>query len=95
MPFVIRAVAYAGVPEPCAFEGQYLERYDPDEPDPAEPMATFTDDPSRAKKFADHGAALEEWRRVRTVDPVRPDGKPNRPLTALTVTIEPVEGGRG
>ena len=50
---------------------------------------TFTSDPRRAMRFADSAALLMFWRTQSTVLPLRPDGKPNRPLTALTVeTVE-------
>jgi hypothetical protein len=35
--------------------------------------------------------ALEQWRQVSRIEPRRPwDGKPNRPLTAITVELVPV-----
>jgi hypothetical protein len=43
----------------------------------------------RAKEFPDFKAALEYWQTISTEVPVRPDGKPNRPLTAYTVEIVP------
>lgn len=46
-----------------------------------------TDDIAKALKFADVGEALECWRAVSTTHPLRPDGKPNRPLTAFTVEV--------
>ena len=45
---------------------------------------------SQAMRFADKATALEAWRGVNQVDPVRPDGKPNRPLSAYTVELEDV-----
>lgn len=85
MPKIIKCCGYA-TPQPCPFEGQFLEWYDPDLPGEGA-LAGFTRDASKAKTFPDGAAALEEWRRVRSVDPVRPDGKPNRPLTAFTVEL--------
>lgn len=41
-----------------------------------------------ARVFADAGAALAYWKRQSTVRPLRPDGKPNRPLSAFTVEIQ-------
>jgi len=40
-----------------------------------------------AMRFDDVGEAMEFWRRQSTVMPFRPDGKPNRPLTAFTIEI--------
>lgn len=64
--------------------GQYLAEYDNQTGESA-----WTDDLAKAMRFEDGPAALECWRQVHARDPVRPwDGKPNRPLTAFTVTIE-------
>jgi hypothetical protein len=41
--------------------------------------------------FEDHAAAMEVWTRQSRVRPLRPDGKPNRPLTAYTISIEPLD----
>lgn len=89
-PVVIRAIEYANYAMPCHFAGQYLAWYEPNG-SAGSPLAGFTDDITHAKVFPDAGAAIAEWNRVRTVDPVRPDGRPNKPLTAITITIEPKE----
>lgn len=47
----------------------------------------FTAARAQAKRFADKAEAMEAWRGVNQVEPTRPDGKPNRPLTAYTVEI--------
>jgi hypothetical protein len=49
---------------------------------------TTTADPTQARSFNSMEAALEFWRQRSTSCPTRPDGKPNRPLTAFTVSIE-------
>jgi hypothetical protein len=73
--------------------GRYLLSYDPDAYDGRGEVIT-TSDPERAQRFADHVAAWEEWKRPSTVHPIRlTDGKPNRPMTAWTVTIEPYVSG--
>lgn len=79
---VIKAVGYANG-EPCPFAGQYLVSYDPDAP-----AADFAWDKDKAKRFPDLEAALAEWNQVCGTDPVREDGKPNKPLTAITVVID-------
>lgn len=82
--FVMIVHSYAnGQPFDCA--GQYLQWYDPDIPDAADIMFGFTPELDKAKRFASAVELFEEWRRVRKPDPVRWDGKPNRPLTAFTV----------
>lgn len=51
-----------------------------------------TADPLVAKRFDNGGVALEEWGKRSVIDPNRPnDGRPNRPLTALTVEIVQVK----
>lgn len=44
-----------------------------------------------ARKFATSGEALTYYQRTSRTRPVRPDGRPNRPLTAYTIEILPVE----
>ena len=39
-------------------------------------------------KFADMSEAFECWKRQSTVCPLRADGKPNRPLTAFSITFD-------
>ena len=45
----------------------------------------FTSNEAKALRFASLFDVLETWRRVSNVRPIRPDGLPNRPLTALTI----------
>jgi hypothetical protein len=78
--------------------GRYLKSYDADYvPDGPTAMAswvtgkaTFTDDPRDGLRFDNMAAAFECWKRQSTVQPLRPDGRPNRPLTAYTITFETV-----
>jgi len=44
-------------------------------------------DPAQALRFRDVLEAMEYWRRQSTVRPLRPDGLPNRPLTAYTIEV--------
>ena len=53
--------------------------------------AAFTSDVAQAMTFPSLQEALEYWRRPSTVTPLRPDGRPNRPLTAYTVELQPIE----
>jgi hypothetical protein len=82
---VIVAIEYADG-RPCPFGGQYLVAFDFDAA-AGRGRGEFTKDPERARKFADAGEALSFWRTPSTVDPVRDDGKPNRPFTSITVEI--------
>jgi len=44
-------------------------------------------DPAKARRFTDVVEAMEYWRRQSAVRPLRPDGLPNRPLTAYTIEV--------
>lgn len=74
-------------------DGQWIEWFDPDasatDP-PSYPTGdgAATMDPAKALRFDTAADALAFWKQTSRVVPMRPDGKPNRPLTALTVTVE-------
>jgi len=51
----------------------------------------LTHDPKRAFRFIDRTAAMTFWQRQSVSKPFRPDGKPNRPLTAYHADIHPLE----
>jgi hypothetical protein len=87
--YVIKVEGFADG-RPCDVAQQYLVWYDPDVPHDGDLMGDFSADITQAKRFPDAMTALEEWKRVRTVDPVRWDGKSNRPLTAFTIVVESV-----
>lgn len=81
------ALATAAVSSPGLVVGNYLEWSDPN--------AKFgrgddrwTPDLAKAKRFPNFRAAMECWKAQSTLVPTRPDGKPNRPMTAYSVTIE-------
>ena len=50
---------------------------------------TFTADRARAKSFPSPTDAAAYWRTQSTVRPQRPDGRPNRPLTAFSMMTQP------
>ena len=90
MSYGIRFMAMAGavsVPAMDPPEGAWLEAYDP-EAFGGRGAAHWNMDPKRAMQFEDHAKAFALWRTVPRSKPRRPDGKPNRPLTAFTVSIE-------
>ena len=76
---------------PTAFDGQYVMEYDPSRPgvDPEgrEMVAHIvtTPDPEKARIFETLEEALALWKQSHGI---REDGRPNRPLTAFTVTFE-------
>jgi len=82
-PYVMRVVDFARAGMPCPFKGQYLKRFMPAEPVKGE----FTNKPDEAMHFKSSGEAWQLWM---TAIGTRPDGKPDRPLTALTVEILPL-----
>jgi hypothetical protein len=68
----------------------YLRSYDPDGNSGwGEIDWTYIRD--EALVFDNFEEAIELYRRPSTVLPVRPDGKPNRPLTAFHVEFQPKE----
>jgi hypothetical protein len=74
--------------------GQWLTFYDPDGGDQTLAYPTgdskWSEQPARALRFDSIGDAVTYWRQQSTRTPFRPDGKPNRPLSALTISIEPL-----
>lgn len=75
---------------PCPIAGQYLASFDFDAFDGIG-HGIFTAYREKAKRFASAGDLLAFWKTQSTVRPYRDDGKPNRPLTATTVSTEVYE----
>jgi hypothetical protein len=84
---VIRAVAFANGMY-CPHAGQWLKSYNPDAFG-GQGYADFTRNISEAKRFASFEDAMRFWKQASNLRPLRPDGQPNRPLTALTIVVEP------
>jgi hypothetical protein len=84
--FVIRAVGFTNG-RPCPHEDQFLKNFNHDAYG-GQGYGEFTARPSEAKQFDSYLDAIEFWNKCSMVKPLRPDGKPNRPLTALTMIIE-------
>lgn len=79
--------------------GEYLADYDHDyRPDDRAEYpcgaAHWTSDPAEALTFDSPADAFEVWNGQSSRVPFRPDGEPNRPLTAYTIEVRPLEGGR-
>ena len=64
-----------------------LKSYDPDG-NGGHGDIEVTLDEAEAKRYETAREALEDLRRVSTVMPLRPDGCPNRPLSAYTIEVE-------
>lgn len=71
-------------------DGKHVQRCEFDEPFGTLAMDS-TSNPAEAMHFDTPGAAMDYWRTASTRYPLRPDGKPNRPLTGLTVSVEYTE----
>jgi len=92
MAVVIRIIYLGGsdtyFPDPQA-EGYYIKSHDPDAFNGLGHLVT-TMDRDKAKTFSSLEAAVRFYKQQSTVRPLRPDGKPNRPLTAYTISLERV-----
>ena len=86
MTSVIRIVALANGGY-CPYGGQWLKSYDP-EAFGGQGDATFTDRIADAIHFLSVAEAMQLWATQSRTCPLRPDGRPNKPLTAFTVEIE-------
>lgn len=91
-PVGIKLIAYGSeVIEP----NEWVVSFDPDvsatDP-PTFPTGSCESDPDPAKalRFPAFIDAAEFWKTQSTAVPFRPDGEPNRPLTAFMVAIEPL-----
>lgn len=95
MPILMKLVGLAGGGT-TPFDGQYLREYDPGRdgvgPNGEALLAHIvtTSDPAKGMAFADAAHVHEVYTLVDERRPVRPDGKPNRPLTAFTIDVGPV-----
>jgi hypothetical protein len=72
------------------YDGTYLSHFDFDDCEPHECNLMTAKTPEDATRFDDVPTATEIWKTIDPRQPVRLDGKPNRPLTAFSVSIEPV-----
>lgn len=69
--------------------GEWLTFYDPDAGDlERSGLIDCSPDAARALRFLNYLAAADYWQQQSTRLPLRPDGRPNRPLTAFTVEIK-------
>lgn len=92
--FVIQILSLAnGTRSP--FDGGFVKTFDPDAFNGRGDLDVVMK-AKDARKFDTQVEALRFWQQQSTVKPTRADGKPNRPLTAFNVTIEPYpEGSEG
>lgn len=70
----------------------WLSAYDPDSND-GQGDVQVTRDAGLAKRFGSVMEAWDYWRQQSKIRPVRHDQQPNRPLTAFTIELRPIEDG--
>jgi hypothetical protein len=83
---VIKMVGFADGRR-SSIDGMFLKSFD-HEANEGLGDGLFTPDKSEAMTFEDVGEALAFWNKIPANRPVRPDGKPNKPLTASTIAVE-------
>lgn len=71
---------------PSGVDGQYVKSYTADGNEGRGDLV-LTRHRGQAKRYPSKLAAMSEWKRVSSTHPTRDDGRPNRPLTAFTVTV--------
>lgn len=87
--FVLRIVCRAdGAKSPA--DGLYVKSFDPNAM--GRGHVALCRHPAEAVAFPDKESAVHYWEQPSTAIPVRPDGRPNRPMTAYTVEIVPIAG---
>jgi hypothetical protein len=67
---------------PTDADGSYIADYDAESD-----KLTVNPNIEYAKKFADLTEAMELWKTTSPTQPVRDDGKPNRPLTVYNIEV--------
>jgi len=89
MKTIIQIVGCAG-PFECSFAGEYILSFDAyaNENGLGVGELLTTPNPLDAKRFDNFKAAWEFWKQQSPTVPLRPDGQPNRPLTAFHVSLE-------
>jgi hypothetical protein len=90
VPVVIRLIETHG--PPTEFDGKFVAAYDPTHHPPGKPycggILRVTDDPRKAMQFPTIFEAVQKYRQSYRL---RPDGRPNRPLSAWNVEFINVE----
>jgi hypothetical protein len=77
----------------CPVAGMYIKAVDNQKyvrGEIADEWLTMTSDPAEARVWETAADAMAIYREVYKAHPVRPDGKPNRPLTAFSIIIHPL-----
>lgn len=95
MKSVVKIIGAADGMTRTPFDGKYVVDWNPHVLY-GELFIQTTDKESEARIFEDAKEALDEWQAISELDPLRPDGRPNRPLTAVhIVVLKAKEEGEG
>ena len=86
---IVKVVGVAAGGDAGPHANRYVKQWNPHSPF-GECWIDTVAEPWEARRFADLAQVVREQRTVSRVQQHRPDGKPNRPLTALTIQIEHV-----
>jgi hypothetical protein len=89
MPYIIQCKGFADGRR-SSIDKQFMVSFDHDYANFEDGMlrlgdGKFSPDMDEAKRFPDAESALDFWRKQSTKHPLRPDGKPNRPMTGMNV----------
>lgn len=85
--YVIRSIGLAdGRP---MHNGEFLSFWDPDGNN-GRGLFVWTPDPNKAAKYTTKAQVVEEYLLPSLSVPLRPDGEPNRPLTAFSIEVVPL-----
>ena len=93
MPFAMRVIGSAAGWHLGEMEGWYVHHVDVQAANISHDWLKLTHNIDDAWLWDSAEDALSTWKEILTSDPVRPDGKPNRPMTAFTVELVKVEKG--
>jgi hypothetical protein len=89
MSVVIKCICRAAGETPREELGAYLREYRPHEGKYG--AIVWTHDLARAHHYPSMFEAMAAYRTVNKTEPMRPDGRPNRPLTAFTIELVKVD----
>lgn len=89
--YVIVCQGFAVPAVDCPDINKFLAHYDPDTGVVGRGTVRWTPALDKALLFDTQSAAFDCYMLISKKVPKRPDGKPNRPLTAYSVSIEPWE----
>lgn len=78
---------------PCNAAGKYIKSVDVQKAAITEMWLIVTSDINQAYRWASKADAVQTYREILKAYPRRPDGKPHRPLMALSITIEQLLNG--